>query len=522
LDKLLQHRLRRLVNASQRGLLKGGKKGIEKESLRITPEGNLAHTPHPRTLGSALTHPYITTDYSESLLEFITPPYSEVQETLAFLSLTHQFVYHHLERELLWVTSMPCAVKDDRSVPLARYGCSNIGKMKHIYRRGLGYRYGRIMQTIAGVHFNYSLPESFWPIFKEQEKNIQPLREFIDDHYFRLLRNFQRLGWLVPYLFGASPAVCKSFLKIKPKIFTKFNSGTYFLPYATSLRMSDIGYKNKTQANVDISYNTLSEYVADLTQTMETPYPPYKNIGIVVNGEYRQLNTSILQIENEYYSFIRPKQIAQPGERPTLALKRRGVQYVELRALDVSTYDPLGVNEHQLRFLEALLILCLLKESPPLSADGRREADHNQRIAACCGRDPHLKLQQNGQSRLLQDWAHEICDEIEGVCELLDQGETARPYTKSLAMQLEVVPHEELTPSARILAEMRKRQEPFNDFAMRLSEEHAKYFKQLSLEKDQFQYFTKLMQQSWKQQQAIEAADNLSFPEYLARYFAQR
>jgi glutamate--cysteine ligase len=522
LDKLLQRRLGRLVNNSQRGLLKGGKKGIEKESLRITLEGNLAQTPHPHTLGSALTHPYITTDYSESLLEFITPPYSEVQEALAFLSLTHQFVYHHLEQELLWVTSMPCAVKDDHSVPLARYGCSNIGKMKHIYRRGLGYRYGRVMQTIAGVHFNYSLPESFWPIFREQEKNIYSLREFIDDNYFCLLRNFQRLGWLVPYLFGASPAVCSSFLKIRPKNFAKLDSGTYLLPYATSLRMSDIGYKNKTQANLDISYNTLSEYIAGLTHAMETPYPPYEDIGIVVNGKYRQLNTNILQIENEYYSFIRPKQIAQPSEKPTLALKRRGVQYVELRALDISAYDPLGVNEYQLRFLEALLILCLLKESPPLSVDERREADHNQRIAACCGRDPHLKLQQNGQPRLLQSWAHEICDEMEGVCELLDQGELDRPYTKALAMQLEVVPHEELTPSARILAEMREGQESFNDFAMRLSKAHADHFKQLSLKKDQLQYFTKLARQSWQQQQAIEAADNLSFQEYLSHYFAQR
>lgn len=521
MDTLLQHRLQRLVNTSQRGLLRGGKKGIEKESLRITFEGSIAQTSHPRALGSALTHPYITTDYSEALLEFVTPPYSEVQETLAFLSLTHQFAYHHLDKELLWATSMPCAVSDDRDVPIARYGCSNVGQMKHVYRRGLGYRYGRIMQTIAGVHFNYSLPESFWPVFKEQENNAQPLHEFINDHYFCLLRNFHRFAWLIPYLFGASPAVCKSFLKAKPEGFASFDRGTYFLPYATSLRMSDIGYKNQTQAHLDIPYNTLSEYITSLTQAIETPYPPYKDIGIVVDGEYRQLNANILQIENEYYSFIRPKQIAQPGEKPTLALKRRGVQYVEVRALDVSAYDPLGVNEHQLRFLEALLILCLLKESPTLDADRRQEADHNQRAAAYCGRDPHLKLQQNGQPRLLQEWAREICDEMEGVCELLDQGDLHQPYTKALERQLAVTSNEELTPSARILAEMRERQEPFNNFATRLSTTHAEHFKQLPLAKNQLQYFTKLAQQSWQQQRAIEVADNLTFQEYLAHYFAQ-
>lgn len=518
MDKRLQDRLRRLINTSRKDILKGGKKGIEKESLRITLEGKLARTPHPSTLGSALTHPYLTTDYSESLLEFITPPYSEIQETLAFLSLTHQLVYHHLEQELLWATSMPCAVKDDSSVPIARYGRSNVGKMKHVYRRGLGYRYGRMMQTIAGVHFNYSLPEAFWPIFKEQENNAQPLQEFIDMHYFCLLRNFQRLGWLVSYLFGASPAVCKSFLKIRPKELSEFDQGTYFLPYATSLRMSDIGYKNEHQSNLDISYNSLSEYVAGLTQAIETPYPPYEKIGM---GGHHQLNTNRLQIENEYYSFIRPKQVTRSGEKPTLALKYRGVQYVEMRALDVSAYDPLGVNEPQLRFLEALLILCLLKKSLPMNTEQQRAADHNQRIAACCGRDPHLELQTNGQTRILRDWAREICDEMTGVCELLDQGEPHRPYAKALAIQQEKILQEGKTPSAQILAEMKQRQEPFNDFAMRLSKEHAEYFKQLPLKEDQLQYFAGLARQSWQQQRTVETADNISFEEYLARYFAQ-
>lgn len=521
MDKLLHRRLQQLANTSVRGLIKGGKKGIEKESLRITQEGKLAQTPHPAALGSALTHPYITTDYSEALLECVTPPYSEIQETLAFLSLIHQFVYRHLDQEILWATSMPCAVKDDRNVPIAYYGPSNVGRMKAIYRQGLGYRYGRMMQTIAGVHFNYSVPETFWPIFKEQEKDSRPLREFIDDNYFCLLRNFQRLGWLASYLFGASPAVCKSFLKEKPQDFTEYDEGTYSLPYATSLRMSDIGYKNKNQASLDISYNHLAEYTAGLTRAIETPYRPYADIGTLVNGEYRQLNTNLLQIENEYYTFIRPKQIAQPGEKPTLALKRRGVQYIELRALDVSAYDPLGVNETQLRFLEALLLLCLFKESPFMDTDERQAVERNQRSAACCGRDPRLVLQQNGYSRRLQDWANEICEEMEGVCELLDQGEAEQPYTAALKNQVKVIRGVEQTPSARILAEMRQKQETFNDFAMRLSRAQAQHFKKLPLSEEQYHYFTRLARQSWKHQQAIETTDTLSFQEYLTRYFSQ-
>jgi glutamate--cysteine ligase len=520
-DKLLQSRLRWLVNHSSKGLIKGGKKGLEKENLRITLAGKLAQTPHPSVLGAALTHPFITTDYSEALLEFITPPTSEIQEALDFLTLVHQFVYHQLAHEMLWATSMPCAVGSDCNVPIAYYGRSNAGMMKHIYRRGLGYRYGQLMQTIAGVHFNYSVPEAFWPHFKEQEQDPRPLREFIDEYYFGLLRNFQRLGWIVAYLFGASPAVCKSFLPEKPQNFRDFDRGTYFLPYATSLRMSDIGYKNQNQAGLDISYNHLREYIADLTRAIKMPYPPYEAIGVIVHGEYRQLNANVLQIENEYYSFIRPKQVLQPGERPTLALERRGVQYVELRALDVSAYDPLGVNEPQLRFLEALLLLCLLKASPLMDAEARRIADHNQRLAACCGRDPHLMLHQNGKPRRLQEWAKEICDELTALCELLDAGNGDQPYTKALNRQREVVQEAERTPSARILADMDRRQESFNEFAMQLSKDHAHYFKALPLTQEQRQQFTNLTRQSWAQQQALEQTDTTSFQEYLAHYFAQ-
>ena len=351
IDKLLEKRLDGLLTAGGVEILKGGKKGLEKESLRIDTNGSLAQTPHPHEWGAPLTHPYITTDYSEALPELITPAFSEMHKTIDFLEQTHRFLYQHLSSdELLWAASMPCAVSDDTSIPIARYGTSNNGKMKHIYRVGLDWRYGRKMQAIAGVHFNYSLPQKLWPIYQGLEKSKAPEQEFINESYFSLIRNFKRLGWMVPFLFGSSPAVCKSFLAGRTTRFKQHQHGTYYLPHATSLRMSDIGYKNKNQSSLVVSYDSLNDYCASLETALRTPYPEYEAIGLHNDGSRIQLSTSVLQIENEYYSFIRPKRTGQSGERSSTSLKSRGVEYVEIRALDLNCLSSTGVDIEQLCF----------------------------------------------------------------------------------------------------------------------------------------------------------------------------
>ena len=541
--KLAEQRLTTLINSGLQGALKGGFIGIEKESLRVGQDGKIAQTPHPISLGSALTHPYITTDYSEALIEFITPPFANVRNSLQFLQDTHKFVYDKLDNEILWGTSMPCVIAGDRSIPIAQYGKSNIGMMKTIYRRGLGYRYGKVMQVIAGVHFNFSMPEAFWPVFQQQEKNSASLQDFISDGYFALIRNLQRFGWLIPYLFGASPAVCKSFLGGKASNLAEFNASTYYEPFATSLRMGDIGYQNKKEAECGFkaSYDNIQAYVASITKAINMPCAEFVDIGVVVNGEYRQLNTSILQIENEYYSTIRPKQILNNNEKPSLALKRRGVQYVELRSLDVNAFHPLGITEEQLRFLEAFLIFCLFHESPTINALERREIDLNQNAAAHRGRDPSLYLQRNGQSVLLRDWAAELCEAMQGFCELLDLSETDKPYTKSLESQKETIRDADRTPSSRMLEEMRKNNEGFFLFAMRMSQQHHEYFNSLQLNgndnsgykphleditgshinENKLDFFTELAEKSIGRLKEIESADSISFDEYLRNYFAQ-
>ncbi|MEQ1544289.1 glutamate--cysteine ligase [Methyloglobulus sp.] len=518
-------RLDRLIANNQQHLMSGGLKGIEKESLRISKDGVISQTPHPKDLGSALTHPYITTDYSEALIELITPPFADIKETLGYLQSIHQFVYQHLDNEILLCTSMPCGIKGDESIPIAEYGTSNIGRMKHVYRHGLWHRYGRTMQAIAGIHFNFSVPEILWSVLHRQENSGVSLEEFTASGYFGLVRNFQRMGWIILYLFGASPAICKSFFNSRPQLmaqFEEFDQGTLYHPYATSLRMSDIGYKSKNQANLRINYNSLPEYVGSLGQAIATPYPEYEKIGVEVDGEYRQLNTNVLQIENEFYSIIRPKQIAQSCEKPTVALKRRGVRYVEMRSLDLDLFNPIGVDEGKARFIEALLLTCLLQDSPPMTESDFQTNNRNQLQVANYGRKPGLELERNDKKIPLQDWASQILDSMREVCAILDKDDENSPYSKALLAQQKVVQNPDLTASARMLADMAQTGQPFSRYALNKSAEHAECFKDHRPSEAFNLQFNELAQQSLAKQAELENKSQLPFDQFLQQYFTQQ
>ena len=520
----LPPRLQAIIDQRQQHLLKQGLKGLEKESLRITANGDIAQTPHPVGLGSALTHPSITTDYSESLLEFITPPFADIKETLGHMHQIHQYVYTHLGDEMLLGTSMPCGLHDDLSVPIADYGSSNIGKMKHAYRVGLWHRYGRTMQAIAGIHYNYSVPDGLWPLLHRLSGRYIDLNSFVSEAYFGLIRNFQRQGWLILYLFGASPAICKTFFNSRPQLldeFEEFDPHTVYHPYATSLRMSDIGYKSKNQAGLRIDYNSLQGYVDSLSAAINTPYPEYEAIGVKVDGEYRQLNANLLQIENEFYSTMRPKQIAQSGEKPTLALKRRGVLYVEMRSLDLNIFNPIGIEESTARFIEAFLLTCLLHDSPAQEAGEFAINNSNQLLVANQGRKPGLMLNRDGEAVSLQDWASQILAHMQPICALLDQESIDKPYQMALEQQLLVVKNPSLTPSARVLACMQANTQEFGCFATQTSALHKQYFNAQCLPGVARQKFTQMAETSIRKQQAIEASDTLSFDDFLSNYFSQ-
>ena len=510
--------------------------GLEKEALRVTPDGKVAASPHPQALGSALTHPYITTDFSEALLELVTPAVATPTAALAFLNNLHLFVYRHIGDERLWATSMPCVIGGGATIPLAYYGESNAGRMKTLYRRGLGNRYGRVMQIIAGVHFNFSLREDLWPLLQQtfarlgdpgrghggQDESDADPRAFRDNLYMGMVRNLQRLGWLVPYLFGASPAVCKSFVQGAPGELQHFDANTYYRPFATSLRMGDIGYQNRQEEGTGMkaSYDSLDAYVRSLTWAIETPCPRYETIGVKVAGRYQQLNDHVLQIENEYYSTVRPKQITQGMERPTLALRRRGIRYVELRSVDVNAFHPLGVDEEQLYFLATFMLHSLLRSSPRINARERRAIDANEVIAAHRGREPNLELERDTQTVRLADWALGVLDQMEDVAALLDGGD-AGPHQASVRSQIRKVRLADTTPSARMLAEMRAEGEGFASFARRLTEVHRQAFQDRQLPDTARQELEALSATSRAEQKDIENSDPRDFDDFLADYFNQ-
>ena len=497
--------------------------GIEKESLRVAAGGTLAKTAHPKALGSALTHPYITTDFSEALLEFVTPPLAGSAQAIAFLEDIHSYVYKHIGEELLWCASMPCIVKGETDIPLAYYGSSNIGKMKTIYRRGLGYRYGRFMQAIAGVHFNYSLDDRFWEWFYRHLGSTESMQDFRSKHYMSLIRNFLYLAWMIPYLFGASPAICKTFVAGDTHNLQPFDDTTLFKPYATSLRMGDIGYQNNQENKIGVkaSYDNVAQYVFSLWQAVTTEYEPYRHIGIKRGGEYLQLNANILQIENEYYSTMRPKHQSASKDMPLAVLKQEGVQYVELRSLDVDIFQNAGVSMEQFCFIEALMTFCLFNDSHMIEYNQWEMIDGNEIKVAHEGRHPDLELNYFGKRKKLKEWGIEICEQMQPVCDLLDAQCDETIYRSALQKQIEKFHNPDLCPSALILSEMRQNHESFIELVQRYAIQKKNYFMQRSIDAERLKQFEKIAQSSIAEQEQLELADSLPLDDYIAAYYAQ-
>lgn len=523
MKSVVENRVAQLLASGTRHPLKGRKIGLEKESLRVAGDGSIAQTPHPRGLGSALTHPGITTDYSEALLEFVTPPFEDFAQTLQCLDETHRFVHSRLGDEILWASSMPCVVAGESSIPIAEYGVSNAAKMKTAYRRGLGHRYGRVMQAIAGVHYNYSYPAGFWSLYQSQLKDPRDSQTFINESYMGMVRNLQRYGWLVPYLFGASPAICHSFLGDAPTSLHTLYEHTYYGPFATSLRMGDIGYQNNKEgeAGVAVNYNTLRDYIKSLTRAISAPSAKYEKIPLCADGQWQQLNQNILQIENEYYSTIRPKQVLDGEEKPTLALARRGIAYIELRSLDVDPYEPLGINQEQMRFLESFLLFTSLLPSEALNDTEKADIKYNFNAVAQRGRDPRLCLRRSGQAVLLRDWALEVFEQLSMTCELLDRDRQSPVYCSTLQQQWAKIEDPEQTPSARVLAQMQENHEEFFDFSLRLSLQHRQWFEQRPLDKGGQREFAAIARDSQARQTVIEQTDDVPFSVFLQNYFDQ-
>ncbi|MGS5086447.1 glutamate--cysteine ligase [Hydrogenophaga sp. A37] len=501
----LKHRLHALGNERLRGM----KRGLEKESLRSQPDGKLALTPHPAALGSALTHPHITTDYSESQLELITGVHGSVQACLDELAEVHQFTVRSLKaagEEMMWASSMPCGLPTDETIPLGRYGSSNVGRAKSVYRMGLGHRYGRRMQTISGIHYNWSLPG------------------VDNDGYFALIRNFRRHAFLLLTLFGASPAVCSSFVEGRQHELQPLGTnGSLHMPHGTSLRMGRLGYQSDAQSTLAVSYNGLEGYAASLHDALTRPWPAYETVGIRnPGGDYNQLATTLLQIENEFYGTIRPKRVIYQGERPLHALRERGVEYIEVRLMDLNPFEPIGIGAPTLRFLDVFLLHCLLSDSPPDTPDEIHELAHNQHLTAARGREPGLNLQRNGQSVPLQQWGLEIIDRLVPLAERLDALHGGDEHVQAVAQARASLQAPDTLPSARVLRAVQERHgDSFVAFAREQSGEIHRQLLALPWSSKQQARYEATAAKSLVDQRAIEDADTMPFEIYRQEYVSE-
>jgi glutamate--cysteine ligase len=494
----LHERLRALDAAR----LLGMRRGVEKESLRVTPGGVLAMTPHPAGLGSALTHPHITTDFSESQLELITGVHAGVLGVEEELTRIHQAVYRALGDEAMWVSSMPCALPADDLIPLGRYGTSNVGLSKTVYRTGLGHRYGRRMQTISGIHYNWSLPG------------------LSNDEYFALIRNFRRQSFVLLALTGASPAVCSGFVEGSPHVLEPLGTDTMHMPYGTSLRMGRLGYQSDAQHTLSVSYNCLERYAASLNDALTRPYAAYERIGVRgPDGEYRQLATSLLQIENEFYGTIRPKRVIFPGERPLHALRERGVEYIEVRCMDLDPFVPVGIAADTMRLLDVFLLHCLLKDSPPDTPDEIAALGRNQHRVASHGREPGLRIERDGAEVSLFAWIEEILDECAPIAARLDEVQGVRDHARVLAAAKASLAAPDSLPSARVLSAM---QRDFGGsharFVLAQSLSTKRQLLDLNLPAPIESHLAAMVAESLAEQARIEAADTVPFETYRQMY----
>jgi glutamate--cysteine ligase len=318
--------------------------------------------------------------------------------------------------------------------------------------------------------------------------------------------------------------VCSSFVAGREHGLETLRGNTLYLPHATSLRMGRLGYQSDAQASLAVSYNSLDGYGRSLQRALTEPYPAYEAIGIRnPGGEYNQLATSLLQIENEFYGTIRPKRAIFPGERPLHALRERGVEYVEVRCMDLDPFVPVGIESATMRFIDLFLLHCLLSDSPPDTPEEIAALGRNQQRVAARGREPGLTLERGAGELPLVEWAGRIVGEMELLANAMDVALGGGRYRDAWASASRVLREPDQLPSARMLAMMGT---DFEGSYLRFTRAQAEQTRNLLLALPwsgaQQQRFEAMARESVQEQLRIEAADTMPFEIYRQQYLAPR
>ena len=493
--------------------IKFSQRGIEKENLRSSNRSISLRT-HPKAYGSSLTNSRITTDFSEALIELVTGPNKDLNNCLKELEDIVYFCLKNTDEDF-WPASIPMSIEDEATIPIADYGNSNSGRLKKLYRVGLSHRYGSMMQTVSGIHYNFSFDDRLFEQWAKKEG--EKLREFKDKKYLSLVRNFRRNAWLITYLFGCSPIVPKAFAQGREHSLKELNTNDLFLENATCLRMGELGYISKSQDNLNIAYNNLEEYLADLKKALTTDHPRYKTLGTKVGDEYIQLNTAIIQIENEYYSSIRPKRLVGSGERPINALREKGIEYVEIRALDNNIYDPFGISDETAIFLESFLFYCLISEDQPCDADEISKIHNNWGNVVLSGRDEDLELQLKEGSVLLRDKAAEILDAMTNFESRIGNQEYRNVFKRSLKSQRQKISDSNMTPSGKLLQEITASGLTWDEYTNQIAKSHKE---EILKSKREVHYLEEQAKESLEEFTIKEAQKEIDFDSFLAEYLS--
>jgi glutamate--cysteine ligase len=464
------------IKDNKGNLLIDGNFGIEKESQRVTSTGYLALTDHPPAFGDKTENPRITVDFSESQIEMITPTYKSVDEVYNELDIINSEVESSIGDELLWPLSMPPKLPAEDQIPIANFSDSEHGKQMEIYRKGLALRYGKKMQMISGIHYNFSFGDELIAYLYHKFGDGMDKRLFIDEIHFGLTRNFLRYKWLLIYLFGASPYCHSTYHSVINKEIGIIKKCCHdcmdiignFNQYATSLRVSRFGYSNILKHDYNIYYNSLDEYSTKIRKMLATENKKYSSLGMYKDDTQIQLNGNILQKESEFYSSIRLKQSIKSGETQLDALEKRGVRHIEVRILDLNPFERLGLNVEQMNFLQIFMLYCLFEQSKQITDNEYEKINSNHHHVALYGRKDGLKLQKYDNNSIgLNKWGEEIFERLRDIGELIYRDTGDNKYLKSVSKEYEKLFDVSLLPSERIHREMKENNENFLEFGTR-------------------------------------------------------
>ncbi|EGT5620117.1 bifunctional glutamate--cysteine ligase GshA/glutathione synthetase GshB [Clostridium perfringens] len=420
--------------------------GLEKENVRVTESGNLALTPHPKAFGDREKNAYIKTDFSESQLEMVTPVCNTLEEVYSFICNLNKVVSLEIMKngEFLWPQSNPPILPREEEIPIAKLS----NREDELYRENLSYKYGKKKQVISGIHYNFSFKEEFIKLLYKELKVEKDFREFKDDIYLRMARNFQKYHWLLIYLTGASPVFHESYIEEIKEEGEKLGEDSYYIKDDTSLRNSSYGYKNKK--DYYISYNSIEEYASDI-----------KNL----------VKDKEIQSIKEYYNPIRLKSLG--SEDMLESLLHKGIDYLEVRLLDLDPLSIQGVSKETLYLVHLFMIYTLLKENKEITYKDQEEFFKNHDMVALKGRNEEAVIYENGVPVLLKDKGREILSEMDEIVEILFSNNEEFKNVIKRALEKINNPHD--TISEKLIKDIKE--EGYINFHMRLAKEYLNNFK---------------------------------------------